>query len=334
MHGQNDCTVAHQGTGSVEHAPAAAGDPDMIRIAGGLFRMGSDDHYPEEAPVHQVHVDAFLMDRTPVTNEAFARFVAASGYVTVAEQAPRPEDYPGADPALLVPGSLVFRMPADGGDPDDWTRWWQFVPGASWRHPQGHGSDLSGIEDHPVVHVCHADAAAYAAWAGKALPTEAEWEFAARGDLDGAAFAWGGDELAPGGIHRANTWQGRFPMENLAEDGFVGTSPVTAFPANGFGLLDMIGNVWEWTDDWYRPRHPAPAAKACCLPRNPRGGTIEDSLEWANPGLALPRKVLKGGSHLCAPSYCRRYRPAARQPQSLDTGSVHIGFRCVRRFTS
>ncbi len=308
--------------------PAASALPGMTWIPAGTFAMGSDRHYPEEAPAHRVAVDGFFIDQTPVTNRAFAAFVAATSHVTLAEQAPRAEDYPGADPRLLVPGSLVFTPPEEPVAREDWTRWWQFVPGADWRHPLGPGSDLTGREDHPVVHVCHGDALAFARWCGKELPREAEWEFAARGGLDGADFARG-DELAPGGVHRANTWQGDFPWENLAEDGHAGTSPVRAFPANGYGLFDMIGNVWEWTDDWYAPHH-APA-KACCLPRNPRGGRREDSFDRLAPGGAAPRKVLKGGSHLCAPSYCRRYRPAARQPQTLDTASVHIGFRCIRR---
>lgn len=308
------------------HPPAAA--DDMVWIQGGTFRMGSDTDYPEEAPAHPVAVDGFWIDRSPVTNRDFARFVAATGYVTLAERVPDAQDYPGADPDLLVPGSLVFCQPERTGDPADWTRWWQFVPGADWRHLQGPGSDLAGREDHPVVHVCHSDAAAYALWAGKVLPSEAEWEYAARGGLEGASFPWG-EELAPGGIHRANTWQGHFPEENLARDGHVGTSPVAFYPPNAYGLYDMIGNVWEWTDDWYRPGHAAPAAKACCVPRNPRGAGLVESFDPSAPG--VPRKVLKGGSHLCAPNYCRRYRPAARQPQTLDTASVHIGFRCARR---
>lgn len=302
----------------------------MAWIAGGTFRMGSDRHYPEEAPAHPVAVDGFFIDLTPVTNRAFARFAEATGHVTLAEQAPRPEDYPGADPRLLVPGSLVFRAPDGPGARADWTRWWRFTPGADWRHPQGPGSSIDALMDHPVVHVCHADARAFARWCGKDLPSEAEWEFAARGGLDGADFAWG-EELVPGGVHRANTWQGRFPEENLTEDGYAGTSPVGIYPTNGYGLVDMIGNVWEWTDDWYAPQHSASAAKACCLPRNPRGARPEESHDPLAPGRPAPRKVLKGGSHLCAPSYCRRYRPAARQPQTLDTASVHIGFRCVRR---
>ncbi|SCW74099.1 formylglycine-generating enzyme family protein [Ancylobacter rudongensis] len=315
--------------------PATSTASGMVWIPAGRFTMGSDRHYPEEAPAHGVAVDGFFIDRTPVTNRAFADFVAATGHVTLAERAPRPEDYPGADPRLLVPGSLVFTAPKEAGGREDWTRWWRFMPGADWRHPQGPGSDLSGREDHPVVHVCHDDALAYARWCGKELPSEAEWEFAARGGLDGMDFAWG-EELAPGGVHRANSWQGAFPHENLAEDGYVATSPVTAFPPNGFGLHDMIGNVWEWTDDWYAPRHAAllPSTKPCCLPRNPRGARWEESVDPLAPGGPAPRKVLKGGSHLCAPSYCRRYRPAARQPQTVDTASVHIGFRCIRRATT
>jgi len=305
----------------------------MVWIAGGTFQMGSDAHYPEEAPAHPVAVDGFWMDRTPVTNRDFAHFVAATSHITVAERAPCAADYPDADPSLCVPGSLVFAAPSAPGDPQDWTRWWRFVPGADWRHPHGPQSDLAGLEDHPVVHVCHGDAQAYALWCGKALPSEAEWEFAARGGLDRAEYAWG-DDLVPDGAHRANIWQGMFPSENLAEDGYAGTSPVTAFPPNGYGLLDMIGNVWEWTDDWYRAQHTAPAAKACCLPRNPRGGRAGESHDPAAPGPAFPRKVLKGGSHLCAPNYCRRYRPAARQPQTIDSASGHISFRCVRRIAT
>lgn len=303
---------------------------DMVRIPGGMFRMGSDAHYPEEAPTHVVNVSAFDIDRMPVTNVMFAGFVAATGYVTVAERAPRAEDYPDALPELLTPGSLVFAPPERLRDPDDWTQWWRYEPGACWHAPPGPGSSLDGRQDHPVVHITFDDAAAFAAWAGKDLPTEAEWEFAARSGLEGAEYAWG-HELTPGGLHMANIWQGEFPCGNTAEDGFVTTSPVGSYPPNGYGLFDMIGNVWEWTLDYWRSRHPADSAKACCVPTDPRGGAREGSFDAAWSGLSIPRRVLKGGSHLCAPSYCRRYRPAARHAEAVDTSTSHIGFRCVRR---
>ncbi|WP_246389299.1 formylglycine-generating enzyme family protein [Microvirga mediterraneensis] len=304
--------------------------PDMVRIPGGTFRMGSDRHYPEEAPVHRVTVDDFWMDRTPVTNREFRRFVEATGHVTVAERKPDPKDYPGALPEMLKAGSLVFSPPDYPVSLEDWSQWWSFTFGANWRRPYGRGSSIRGLDDHPVVHVAYADAQAYAAWAGKSLPTEAEWEYAARGGLDGAEFAWG-DELTPGGRHMANTWQGAFPFQNKREDGYERTSPVTAFPPNAYGLHDMIGNVWEWTSDFYTPKHPADAPKACCIPENPRGGREADSYDPCQPEIRIPRRVLKGGSHLCAPSYCRRYRPAARHPQPVDTSTSHVGFRCIIR---
>lgn len=302
----------------------------MIFIPGGTFRMGSDRHYPEEAPVHRVSVDGFWIDRTPVTNRQFREFVKATGHVTGAEIAPDPKDYPGALPHMLYAGSLVFVPPAQAVDLRDWSQWWTFLKGADWRHPYGPKSNINGLDNHPVVHVSFADALTYAGWSGKDLPTEAEWESAARGGLDGAEFAWG-DELTPGGRHLANTWQGEFPRENLCADGFARTSPVTAFPPNGYGLHDMIGNVWEWTTDWYSPGHAADAAKACCIPQNPRGAPEDASYDPAQPRIRIPRKVVKGGSHLCAPNYCRRYRPAARHAQPVDTSMSHVGFRCVAR---
>lgn len=302
----------------------------MVFLAGGTFRMGSDRFYPEEAPVHSVRVDGFWIDPTPVTNRQFKAFVRATGHVTVAEIAPDAKDYPGALAEMLYAGSLVFSPPAGPVDLRDWGRWWQFLKGADWRHPYGPKSTINGLDNHPVVHVAYADALAYARWAGKDLPTEAEWEFAARGGLDGADYAWG-DELVPAGQHRANTWQGKFPHENLAHDGFTRTSPVKAFPPNGFGIHDMIGNVWEWTSDWYAPRHEADAAKTCCIPRNPRGGVEADSFDPAQPDIPIPRRVLKGGSHLCAPNYCQRYRPAARHAEAIDTSTSHVGFRCLVR---
>ena len=304
--------------------------PDMVRIPGGTFRMGSDRHYPEEAPVHRVTVDGFWIDRAPVTNRQFRRFVEATGHVTVAEKRPDPKDYPGALPHMLRAGSLVFDPPNHPVDLRDWSQWWTFRFGATWRKPYGPGSSIKGLDDHPVVHVAYEDAEAYAAWAGKELPTEAEWEFAARGGLDGAEFAWG-DELEPDGRQMANVWHGEFPHQNLSPHGYKRTTPVGAFPPNGYGLVDMIGNVWEWTSDFYTPRHPADAAKPCCIPENPRGGLADQSYDPCQPQIRIPRRVLKGGSHLCAPNYCRRYRPAARHAQPVDTSTSHIGFRCIVR---
>jgi formylglycine-generating enzyme required for sulfatase activity len=294
----------------------------MVWIPGGAFLMGSNDHYPEEAPVREASVAGFWMDEHPVTNREFTRFVRETGHVTFAERPPRAEQYPGAKPDLLVPGSAVFKRTAGPVDLRDAYNWWNWVPGACWRHPEGPGSNLNGRDRHPVVHVTLSDAEAYAAWAGKELPTEAEWEFAARGGLDGAEFAWG-DELMPRGKPVANTWQGEFPHENLLLDGYEGTSPVGSFPPNGYGLFDIIGNVWEWTVDWYTGSHEE--SSPCCSP-DPRVASIDP-----NDLAAIPRKVIKGGSHLCAPNYCRRYRPAARMAQPIDTSTCHVGFRCIVR---
>jgi formylglycine-generating enzyme len=307
---------------------SACAAPGMARIPGGEFLMGSADFYPEERPVHRVAVDGFWMDVHPVTVLEFRRFVAATGYQTVAERPLRAADYPDADPALLVPGSLVFRRTAGPVDTRDFRQWWAYIPGTCWRHPEGPGSNVRRRDRHPVTHVAYEDAEAYAGWAGKALPTEAEWEFAARGGLDGALYVWG-DEFAPGGRQLANTWQGQFPWQNLLLDGYEGTSPVGAFAANGYGLYDMVGNVWEWTSDYFRPRHlgaGAPEPAPCCVARNPRVG--EPGRDAAS---VIPRKVIKGGSHLCAPNYCLRYRPAARQGEAIDTSTGHIGFRCIVR---
>jgi len=307
-----------------------SGLDDGIWLARGVFMMGSDIHYPEEAPAHRVQVDGFWIDRHEVTNERFAAFVEATGYVTVAERPLDPAAYPGAPPENLVAGSLVFTLTSGPVDLRHLSQWWTWTPGASWRHPEGPGSDVSDRAQHPVVHVAHEDARAYAAWAGAALPTEAEWEYAARGGLEGAAFTWG-DEQRPGGRAMANTWDGPdFPWRSTAEDGWVRTSPVGLFPANGYGLYDMAGNVWEWTDDWWSS-HVAGSDNPRHAPRNPRGGVVEDSFDPAQPQFRIPRKVIKGGSHLCADSYCERYRPAARRPQMIDTGMSHCGFRCVRR---
>lgn len=303
--------------------------PGMLQVPGGTFRMGSDRHYSEEGPVHPVTVDGFWIDLYPVTNADFQRFVAATGYVTFAEIPPDPQNYPGAPPEMLKAGSLVFVKPTGQVALNNYANWWQFVTGTDWRHPYSPYSSLEGLENHPVVHITYRDAAAYAKWAGKQLPTEAEWEFAARGGLVGAEYAWG-DELQPGGVIMANYWQGQFPRQNLLLDGYEYTSPVGVFPANGYGLYDMIGNVWEMTSDWFTPRQEAEAAKAYCVPRNPRGPRKEESYDPTLP-VAIPRKVMKGGSHLCAANYCLRYRPAARSPQAIDTSTSHAGFRCIIR---
>jgi formylglycine-generating enzyme required for sulfatase activity len=300
----------------------------MVRIPGGTFFMGSEDFYPEEAPVHEETVGPFLMDRHPVTNDDFSAFVTDTGYVTLAERAPNPADYPGVPPEALVPGSLVFHRTAGPVDLRDWSQWWAYVPGAQWRYPEGPGSSIEGRGNHPVVHIAYEDAVAYAGWAGKLLPTEAEWEFAARGGLNRAKFVWG-DEMQPDGKVMANTWQGEFPYENLLLDGYERTSPVGIFPPNGYGLYDMAGNVWEWTDEWYRNAH-VPTSACCSVPVR---ASVDDSYDPGQPQLRIPRKVLKGGSHLCAPNYCLRFRPAARSPQMIDTSMSHLGFRCIVRET-
>lgn len=309
---------------------AAASDPKlregMVHIVGGRFRMGADDEYPEEAPAHDVEVSDFWIDACPVTNAEFAAFVADTGHLTLAEIVPRAEDYPGALPEMLYAGSLVFKPTSGPVDTSDWSQWWEFRKGADWRHPLGPESSIEGLDDHPVVHVAFADAEAYAAWAGKSLATEAEFEFAARGGLDGSTYAWG-DVFRPGGKRMANTWVGKFPYKNARTDGWKTTTPVGSFPANGYGLYDMIGNVWEWTQDWFAPAHAADAKKPCCVPKNPRG-PASGTPYWAAP---IPQKVLKGGSFLCAPEYCRRYRPAARHGQPIDSSTCHVGFRCAVR---
>jgi formylglycine-generating enzyme required for sulfatase activity len=261
--------------------------------------------------VHRVAVDGFWIDPRPVTVAEFRRFVKATGYLTVAERPLDPAQYPDADPALLVPGSLVFRPTRGPVDLDDYRNWWEYVPGTTWQRPEGPASDTYTRGRHPVTQVAYEDAAAYAAWAGKALPTEAEWEYAARGGLEGKVFAWG-DEFSP---DLANTWQGEFPWQNLMLDGYAGTSPVGTYPPNGYGLYDMTGNVWEWTTDLFTADHAQ--HRSCCVP--------------GPDGEHIPRRIIKGGSHLCAPNYCLRYRPAARQGEAVDTSTGHIGFRCVVR---
>jgi formylglycine-generating enzyme required for sulfatase activity len=299
---------------------------NLVWIAGGEFLMGSDRHYAEEAPAQRVSVAGFWIEGYAVTNAQFARFVAETGHVTVAERAPNAADYPGAKLEMLRPGSLVFGK--THARLDNPYAWWHYVFGADWRHPRGPNSSLGGLDQHPVVHVAFEDALAYATWAGRDLPTEAEWEFAARGGLEGAEFAWG-DELMPDGQYMANTWQGTFPRENLLADGYEWTAPVGAYPPNGYGLFDMIGNVWEWTSDWYQERRQSGAG--CCSAVDANHNARQRSYDPRLPEIRIPRKVIKGGSFLCAPNYCRRYRPAARRSQPIDTSACHLGFRCVLR---
>jgi formylglycine-generating enzyme len=296
----------------------------MISLPAGTLRMGSAEFYPEEGPVHERRVEAFELDAHPVTNAEFAAFVTATGYVTVAERELDPLHFPDADPADLVPGGMVFTPTPGPVDLRDWRQWWRWQPGARWREPEGPGSAIDHRLQHPVVQVCFEDASAYVAWAGKRLPTEAEWEWAARGGMAGARYSWG-DEPRPDGRLRANTWQGSFPFRNTGADGWVGTSPVGTFPANGYGLVDMTGNTWEWTSDYYAPRHALPGSR---IDAGTRVNMLASS--GMGPGTQMPRRVLKGGSHLCSPEYCLRYRPAARSGQAEDTGMTHIGFRGAR----
>jgi len=287
--------------------------------------MGSDRFYPEEAPVREVRVEGFWIDACAVTNAEFSKFVRKTGYVTVAERPLDPADYPGAKIENLVPGALVFHMTAGPVDLRDYSQWWTWVPGACWKHPKGPGSSNKSNPDHPVVHVAFEDAEAFARWRGKRLPTEAEWEFAARGGLDGEDFVWG-SEIEPRGKPAANTGQGAFPWKSTLPTG-PHTMPVGQFQANGYGLYDMAGNVWEWTSDWYEAR-PEAVASPCCGARTDDEAQLR-SLDPAYPKIRIPRKVLKGGSFLCAPNYCLRFRPAARSPQAVDSGMSHVGFRCV-----
>ncbi len=311
----------------VNATPAPGPAPEgMIWVPGGVFWMGCKGcGLPNAEPVHLVELKSYWVDRHAVTNAEFARFVAATGYVTVAERPLNPKDYPSVPRDQLVAGSAVFSPPSRDLPQLRYVDWWRFVPGASWRHPEGPRSELRGREDHPVVHVAYEDAVAYAKWAGKRLPTEAEYEFAARGGLDRKRYAWG-DELRPGGRWVANIFQGRFPVRNRAEDGYVGTSPVEAFPANGFGLYDMGGNVWQWTADWYRPDTYRRLAAVAGPARDPRGP--EASYDPSEP--RVPKRVIRGGSFLCTDQYCTRYLVGSRGKGDPASGASNLGFRLVR----
>jgi formylglycine-generating enzyme required for sulfatase activity len=309
----------------------------MVWIPGGEFSMGAADPADgrdvvgmqattDSRPIHRVMVDGFWMDRTEVTNDQFAAFVEATGYVTVAERTPRAEDFPGAPAGSLVPGSVVFAPPHHPVPLDNDLQWWTYARGANWRQPSGPGSTIGGKGDHPVVHVAYDDAEAYARWAGKRLPTEAEWEFAARGGLTGALYPWG-DEFRPGGRWMANSHQGHFPDHDAASDGVAGIGPVRRFPANGSGLFDVAGNVWEWVSVWYRPDYYATLAAAARPARNPQGPAA--SLDPAEPGVA--KRVHRGGSFLCTDQYCSRYMVGTRGKGEVTTGTNHLGVRCVKQ---
>lgn len=294
----------------------------MVWIPGGTFHMGAETGQVDEKPVHEVTVDGFWMDKTEVTNEEFEKFIKATGYVTIAERKPDPKDFPGADPEMLVAGSIVFHPPPGDVPLDNHYVWWTYVPGADWKHPEGPGSSIQGREKHPVVHVCYFDVIEYCKWAGKRLPTEAEWEYASRGGLDQKQYSWG-EEQTPGGKWVANIWQGKFPNENTMDDGFRTTSPAGTFPPNGYGLYDMSGNVWEWCADWY-----APDTYTMKVSLNPLGPSQEASNDPNEPGVA--KRVQRGGSYLCSDSYCTGYRPSARMKNTPDSATSHTGFRCVR----
>jgi sulfatase modifying factor 1 len=331
--------LAAGGTPSIEPAGLTAWSPKindsktpaaapvgMTWIPGGEFWMGAaDERMTDALPWHRVYVDGYWMDTTEVTNEQFARFVKATGYVTVAERQPRAEDYPQARPENLIKGSVVFSPPDHAVKLDNQFQWWKYVPGANWQHPEGAGSDIKDRMNHPVVHIAYEDAVAYSKWAGKRLPTEAEFEFASRGGLDRKRFAWG-DEFMPAGKYMANTFQGHFPDMNAGEDGYRATAPVGSFPANGYGLFDMAGNVWEWTSDWYRPDYYQALAATGQIARNPKGPA--DSFDPNEPG--VQKRVQRGGSFLCTDQYCARYMAGGRGKGELDTGTNHLGFRCVR----
>jgi formylglycine-generating enzyme required for sulfatase activity len=324
--GADHASVVSDAPTGINNAPAPGPAPEgMVWVPGGTFWMGCDTcDMPDAAPAHLVTVDGFWMDKTPITNAQFEKFVKATGYKTIAERKPDPKDFAGAPAEMLVPGCAVFTPPAQAVSLNDPLAWWKYVPGANWKSPEGPGSSIKGREDHPVVHMAWDDAVAYAKWAGKRLPTEAEFEFAARGGLDRKYYAWG-DDLKPGGKWMSNIYQGRFPNQNTGEDGYVSTSPVTAFPPNGFGLYDVAGNVWQWCADWYRPDYFKSLA-AQGVVKNPKGPN--DSIDPQEPG--IPKRVQKSGSFLCSDQYCSRYLVGSRGKGAVDSGASNVGFRTVK----
>ena len=325
-----------QPTAPNSFTPPGPAPDGMVWIPGGEFSMGAADPFGDERndvgmqatydsrPIHRVYVEGFWMDKTEVTNAQFARFVKNTGYVTVAERIPRAEDFPGAPPENLVAGSVVFSPPDHAVPLDNHFRWWSYVKGANWRHPLGPRSDLKGREEYPVVHIAYEDTVAYAKWAGKRLPTEAEWEFAARGGLSGKVYPWG-DEFRKAGRWMANSHQGHFPNQDTGEDRYRGIGPVAKFSPNGYGLFDVAGNVWEWTSDWYRPDYYARLAKAGGVARNPQGPN--SSFDPSEP--YEKKRVHRGGSFLCTDQYCSRYMVGTRGKGEVSTGTNHLGFRCV-----
>ncbi len=307
-----------------DQEPPGSAPEGMVWIPGGEFWMGADE-FPDAQPWHKVYVDGFWMDKTEVTNAQFVQFVKETGYVTVAERTPRAEDFPGAPPENLVAGSVVFTPPDHPVKLNDHFQWWSYIKGANWRYPEGPQSNIKSRDNYPVVHIAYEDALAYAKWAGKRLPTEAEFEFAQRGGLDRKLYAWG-DEFRPGGKIMANTFQGHFPDKNTAEDGHAHAAPAASFPPNDYGLYDMAGNVWEWTSDWYRHDYYQTLAAEGPLVRNPQGPA--DSFDPSEPG--VKKKVHKGGSFLCTDQYCARYTAGGRGKGEPDTGTNHVGFRLVK----
>ncbi|MFL6305395.1 MAG: formylglycine-generating enzyme family protein [Candidatus Sulfotelmatobacter sp.] len=319
-------TAASAAPRPVRATPPSPAPPGMVWIPAGEFWMGSDEpKFTDARPWHRVRLSGYWIDKNLVTNAQFARFVAATHYVTVAERKPKAEDFPNAPPEVLVPGSIVFTPPSHPVPLDNGMQWWSYVPGANWRHPQGPSSTIKGRENYPVVHIAYEDAEAYAKWARKRLPTEAEFEYAERGGLDRAPYAWG-KGFTPGGKYMANTFQGHFPEKDTGADGHIGISPVGSYKANGYGLYDMSGNVWEWTSDWYRPDYYKMLAANGPVAGNPKGP--EDSIDPSEPG--VPKKVHRGGSFLCSDQYCSRYMPGGRGKGEPSTGTNHLGFRLVK----